>query len=539
MTTYRKPLVDIPDDKGVHVKTAGAKSEMYVYKYVKYYRNDQGNPRNKAKAIGKLDPETGRMVPNSNYFQMYHLDPLLPDITIWKYGYTYLILKVCKDIKLLDCLTRVFGERAIDIIVMASYIIRKGNAMDGIDDWQQENYFPGFERLLTSQSTSRIFGTLSAVKMNDFFKHWIQEAFHGGSVFYDVTSISSYSQEMPDVEYGYNRDGEDLAQFNVGLFCDESTRTPLYYNRYNGSLTDKVNLSYVLKNAESVGIKNIKAVVDGGFWSEECIKSLNSCCDTFTIGMPAFLKESQKILSEYADGIEKYENELIEYHVYCVEVNTTLYGVPGKVLLYYDPWNHLNLCNEMSERINKLKSELSALKRYPKSKLSRYTKYFIITKHENDNGFDFMVDTDNVEQLRKYKGFFPIFTTDMNATPSDNLYFYRTKDVEEKLFDQIKVDMDGGRIRTHSMEATEGKTFVTFIACVIRSYMFNKLSKHFTENSTSLKKVLNKLSNITIISSYDGYRFTKALTKEQKDILSAFDAVNDIKVSVKNEKCLR
>jgi transposase len=39
-----------------------------------------------------------------------------------------------------------------------------------------------------------------------------------------VTSISSYVQEMPSVERGYNRDGDDLSQFNIGMFCDELTK---------------------------------------------------------------------------------------------------------------------------------------------------------------------------------------------------------------------------------------------------------------------------------------------------------------------------
>ena len=67
MSTYGKCLVNIPDDKGVHMKSAGAKGEKYVYKYVKYFRNSDGNPRNKAKAIGKFDPDSGKMYPNSNY----------------------------------------------------------------------------------------------------------------------------------------------------------------------------------------------------------------------------------------------------------------------------------------------------------------------------------------------------------------------------------------------------------------------------------------------------------------------------------------
>ena len=539
MFTYEKSLVDIPDDKGVHIKSAGAKGEKYVYKYVKYFRNSDGNPRNKAKAIGKFDPASGRMYPNSNYFEMYHLDPSLPDVSIWDYGYTYLIMKICRDLKLLDCLSDVFGERAMDIIVMASYIIREGNAMDGIDDWQQKNYFPGFNRLLTSQGSSRIFASLANPQMNNFFKRWVKAAFHGGSVCYDVTSISSYSREMPEVERGYNRDGDDLAQYNLGMFCDETTKTPLYYNRYNGSLTDRTNLSYVLESAKSVGIQNVKMVLDGGFWSEECIKSLKSCCDAFTVGMPIFLKDSEKILSDNADGIDKYANELAGSHIYCIQVNTCLYGVSGRVLVYYDSWNHLNLCQEMSNRISSLQSELSTLKRYPKSRISRYTKYFNLTKHEQDNGFDYAVDTDKVERLRKNKGYFLLFSTDMVSAPSDILYYYRAKDADEKIFAQIKVDMDGSRIRTHNEETTEGKTFVTFIACVLRSYMLNKLSKYLTENSTSMKKVFSQLSNITLISSHGGYRFTKALTKKQKEILSPFNAVSDIVDSMKGMSTLK
>jgi transposase len=139
---------------------------------------------------------------------------------------------------------------------------------------------------------------------------------------------------------------------------------------------------------------------------------------------------------------------------------------------------------------------------------------------------------DKVEKLRKTKGFFLLFSTDMESTPSDILYHYRAKDADEKLFSQIKVEMDGNRIRTHSSETTEGKTFVTFIACVIRSYMLNKLSNYLSENSSSMKKVFSQLSNIILISSHEGYRFSKALTKKQKEILLAFNADVDIVDSI-------
>jgi transposase len=317
------------------------------------------------------------------------------------------------------------------------------------------------------------------------------------------------------------------------MFCNELTKVPIYYNRYNGSLTDRANLSYALANAKAVGIKRVKLVLDGGFWSEKCIASLRAFCDTFTMGMPAYLKESKKILSVHGGGIEQYANELGRHHVYCVPVRANIHGVPGRVLLYYDAQNHLNQCLELSNHIARLNAELETLKRYPKSKLSRYTPYFVLTKHEGDSGFDFHVDNKKVEKLRKAKGFFLLFSTDMKSSPEAILDYYRAKDADEKLFAQIKVDMDGSRIRTHNEQTTDGKTFVTFIACVIRSYLLNRLSRYLTDNSTSMKKVLSQLSNITVLSSNGEYRLTKALTKVQKDILSLFDSIDDIESSIK------
>jgi transposase len=538
MAAFIKTLVNIPVDKGVHSKSAGAKGEKYIDKYVKYFRNKNGEPRNKAIAIGKLDKASGMMYPNSNYFKTYNLEPLLHNISIWDYGYSYIVLKACRDIGLFDCLLEVFGAQAMDIIIMAAYIIREGNAMDGIDDWQQRNYFPQYKRLLTSQSTSKIFAALTHGQRNDFFIHWVKKALSGGTVFYDVTSISSYAQQMTDIERGYNRDGENLPQYNMGIFCNEKTRIPLYYNRYNGSLTDRANLSHVLANAKSVGIKRIKMVVDAGFWSEECLKSLKNACETFTVGMPVFLKESEKIVSGYGEGIDKYANELGRHHVYCVPVQTEIHGICGRVLIYYDPSSHLNHCIELSNHINLLKAELEKVKRYPRGKLSRYSPYFILAKHKQDNGFDFYVNEENVERMRKAKGYFLIFTTDSESTPLEILEHYRAKDANEKLFAQIKVEMDGNRIRTHSMETTEGKTFVAFIASVIRSYLLNCLTKYLNDYSTSMKKIFSQLSNITIISSNDGCRFTKAFTKVQKQILAVLDPDNDIVNSV-NDGCIR
>jgi transposase len=537
MANPSKILVDIPKDKGVHIKSAGTKSEKYVYKYTSYFRNKDGAPRNKSKLIGKIDAESGRMIPNSNYYEMFKVTPEIPDLSVWGYGYTYLVQKSCKDMGLLACLQEAFGDQTDEIVAVAAFMIREGNAMDGIDDFQERNLIPGLHKSLTSQSCSRLFESINPQKFHSFFKQWVNMALRDDTVCYDVTSVSSYSKAITDVEYGYNRDHEDLPQFNIGMFCCETSKLPIYYNRYNGSLTDKTNLSYVLANAQSVGIKNVKFILDGGFMSEDCFISLNNCSNTFTIGVPAHLDISKAMIKANVNDINNYNNKLDKQEIFCVQQSTSIHGISGKLMLFFDPKNHTRLCEELSDRIDQLSEELSDLKRCPVSKLKRYAKYFIITKHNEDSGFDFIVDKTAVNQLRQNKGFFLLFSNDMAAKPEDSLYFYRAKDSDEKLFDQIKVDMEGGRIRTHNERTTDGKVFVTFIALAIRAYMLSKLNKYIASNSSSLKKVLNKLENIIVVYSNGRCRFTKALTKQQKEILESFTAAADIATTL--DSCIR
>jgi transposase len=528
MVNMSKSLVDVPIGDGVHVKTAGTKAEKYVYKYTSYFRNADGNPRNKAVAIGKLDAASGKMAPNAKYFEFYNTAPEFSDTEVYDFGFAYLARKCAEDCGLLDCLESAFGGKALEIIVTAAYIMREGNAMDGIDDWLERAYFKGFDKVLSSQSTSRLFSEISSTQTHNFFGEWVSRTVGAGNVCYDVTSISSYSQTMTTVERGYNRDGEDLAQFNLGMFCDEESKMPLYFNCYNGSLTDKTNLRYVLANAKDVGLNDVKFVLDGGFVNEDSFQNLRDCATAFTMGIPAYLDIAKQMIAEHPTGIDSYANKVADRELYCVEQPETLYGIDGRLLLFYDPMAHAQLCNEMTERINGLKAELSAFKRYPKAKLKRYSDYFIITKRSSDSGFDFAPNTENIDKLRFRKGFFLIFTTDSSATHDDIIYHYRAKDAAEKLFDQMKIDMQGGRIRTHNEHTTNGKTFVTFVALALRTYMLGKLRAFLTDNSTSVKKVFNQLDNITILVSSTSGRFTKALTKKQKAILDTFGATRAI-----------
>lgn len=74
-------------------------------------------------------------------------------------------------------------------------------------------------------------------------------------------------------------------------------------------------------------------------------------------------------------------------------------------------------------------------------------------------------------------------------------------------------------IITHNEQTTNGKTFVTFLACVICSYMLKQLRQYLQDNSMSMNKVY--------------------LTKKQREILQQFNAHTTIMTSLEQLLCLR
>ena len=80
------------------------------------------------------------------------------------------------------------------------------------------------------------------------------------------------------------------------------------------------------------------------------------------------------------------------------------------------------------------------------------------------------------------------------------------------------------RLHIHREEAAEGKTFVAFIALVIRSQLLKKLGDLMAAEQMTLRKVLTELDKAKLIVSADavsGARLLNPPTRIQKDILAA------------------
>lgn len=114
----------------------------------------------------------------------------------------------------------------------------------------------------------------------------------------------------------------------------------------------------------------------------------------------------------------------------------------------------------------------------------------------------------------------------MEATAEDILYYYREKDVDEKMFYQLKDYMEARRLHTQTQKTTDGKLFVLFIALIIRSSLYQKLKEYKIIHHLTLcvEKCIRKLENIQVVTRKNhAPRLVKELTKQQRELLEIFD----------------
>src|SRR5215469_11667905 len=124
------------------------------------------------------------------------------------------------------------------MLTTAFYILDHSGAMMYIDDWFSETKIDLVDSM-TDVKCSKLFASITPEERQYFFQEWIKYHAEKEYIAYDTTSISTYSKNIESAEWGYNRDNDQLPQVNFGMFYGVSSRTPVYYNMYSGSIPDK------------------------------------------------------------------------------------------------------------------------------------------------------------------------------------------------------------------------------------------------------------------------------------------------------------
>jgi len=497
----------------------------YVYEAVSVWDKEKKVSSNKQVCIGKLDPNSGELIPSKRLHSLPHaLHNNKVTATCLVAGPSLLLDTITQELEIEKLLKKCFPDCFQQVLSVVYFLVHKGGALSHCENWCKSHIHP-YQQVLTSQAISKLLASQTEDARQTFFKQWSHVIMEKECLCYDITSVSSYSEQNEYVKYGYNRDKDKLPQINMAMLFGQESRLPVYYKRLPGNITDVSTLSNFLKTMNFMENKKLHLVLDKGFYSSANVDELFASHHKFTLGISIHLKWVQEIVDEFQPDILDLENyRKIGDDVLYVRTKLYKWGTQGKrsyVHLYHNSRAAAEDKDHFHEKLLAYKGELESDNRV-KEHESYYQRYFI-TKDTPVRGRQVKFNSEAIQAHRnRYAGFFTLFTNEIKD-PVSALEIYRNKDVVENCFDDLKNQLDMKRLRVHQSSTMDGRMFIQFIALIYISAIRKKIKSNKSLQNYTVRELIEEmetLSKITYTGRY-GSVFTES-TKMHKEIARIF-----------------
>lgn len=500
------------------------KGTTYVFEAVAQWDTEKQQSRQKRIYIGKKDSVTGEFLPNKKYYELYGEDARLENIqtsSIVKsvdFGNIYLMDRAASACGLKQVLADCFPDCWKEILTCAMHSCSENEALYLCEEWAYNSCVPVIP---VSQRISKLLKELDEDSRMKFYRKWAELRGEKEYLALDISSISSWSELINYVEYGYNRDHEDLPQINLAMLFGEESRLPVFTRIYPGSLKDVSTLVGMVEFIEQLQIKQMHFVMDKGFYSAKGVDMLLKKYIKFAIGIPFSTKMAKEAVKANISLLNNPANAIeAGGHIYhAISVRKTINERRVYLHIYYDQERAAKEHDRLMHKIIRIENGL--VNGSIKMDSAEAKKYFSFQKNK-EGSYNIHRKEDVIQKKLELSGYFVIMSNDSND-PEYILQIYRTKDVVEKSFDNIKNDLDLERLRIHSDEAMEGRIFIGFISLIITSYIRSIMEKKNLYSTYSLSKMYSELKKLRLIQFHNGKQILTELTSNHKAIFKAFD----------------
>lgn len=514
----------------------------HIYLYESFsYRNEEGKPRNRRTPIGKIDPITGDSIYKPEYISRMveagtPVETATPsnatfttaDIqqsTILEIGAFHLYRELAERSGLLSVLKAAVPHHWEEVFTLAAYLVTSGDPFAYCEDWLQATETFDVGRM-TSQRISELLKSITPEYRDEFYSLWCSLRGELEYLALDITSVSSYSELIDSVEWGYNRDGEQLQQINICMLMGYQSRLPIYQTVYSGSLKDVSTLQKTLGTFHALSDgKPIVAIMDKGFYSTKNVNSMltDDNRPQFLIAVPFTSKFALTQVENERDTIDTLTNTIVA-GADSMRAITRLHQWSEEHQLYTHIYYNAKKANGIRES---LYAHVATLKEYAEQNPKKcknnpkYTKYLKIQpSQESPNGYCVELLESAVFAELKTAGWMVLLSNRISDS-KEAIRIYREKDIVEKGFQRLKNCLDLGRLRVHSEESMQSKVFIGFIALILLSCIHQTMADKKLYAHMSVKKLLISLSNVKA-QTVRGVRILFPLTKEQRTIYEAF-----------------
>ena len=367
----------------------------YAYESVSAWDKVKKQSRSKRTLLGRLDKETNTVVPTDGRMKKdksikpSSMTKYIPQYTRLFYGATYLLDSIGDKLGLTDDLRQCFPDMYKQIMSLAYYLILEDkNPLYRFEKWGRTHKHPyGLD--ISSQRSSEIFMDITEDAIQQFFLLQGKRRMEKEYWAYDITSISSYSEGLKQVQYGFNKEDDKLPQINLALIFGEESGLPFYYRKLAGNIPDVKTVKTLLSDMQTMGLEKVKLVMDRGFFSADNINGLFKERLKFLISARTSLKLIRNELDKVYDDIQTFERYNENYQLYSITVPSEWRYAqerPNKgdileerrrvyIHLYYDIDRSTEDQKNFDRKLMSLKNELLSGKRNSAHE-SLYAKYF-------------------------------------------------------------------------------------------------------------------------------------------------------------------
>jgi transposase len=496
--------------------------QEYLYEITPYYDKEKKQIRQKSKYLGK----------NVNGIPVKVRSRDQIPKKVLSHGEFVPLKKITEDLELERLLSGVLpGKDVWPVLTLAMNYAARPRALTHIQSWYEGTVISEDhpDLPLSSQSLSRMLSHIGESTVNlEFSRKLIQQISTCSTLVYDITSLSSYSQSISLLEYGYNRDGLDLPQINLSLIVDKDLGIPVMYDLYPGSIADVSTLKNTVQKLKAQGVRNYTLIMDRGFFSTDNIEEMVSADLSFVIPPTSILKNVKEAISAIHSSIDDpehlklYEKEPLFVMPVSIEVGENkLNGYA-----YYDQKREQQERNTFYKRLYDLMEVLKSKNLKPwmnpgevfRATAKRDAK-FIEWKAVNGR-FQVSLRKNAVSQaINKMGKFILLYRGEFSWV--ECLALYRSKDVVEKGFDVLKNDIElmPANLRTNS--SLRGYLFIAFLALILRMKLMRMMIDAQLNKRYSVEGLLIELEKIKIMVLPDGEKVTTEITKKQREILDA------------------
>jgi transposase len=116
-----------------------------------------------------------------------------------------------------------------------------------------------------------------------------------------------------------------------------------------------------------------------------------------------------------------------------------------------------------------------------------------------------------------------MLTNDSLLSPDTMLTLYRQKDYLEKIFDALKNEFDGKRLRGSTKDTVEGRVFLKFLALILYSAIATTMRAQHLFQQYSLRELMYELKKLRLVTMTDETSFLTEVSKRQREIFQKFD----------------